>query len=147
MVATDSFRVLVIDDQAAIRDSLRAFLQVGSRWRVCGEAADGAEGVRAATRLEPDLIIMDIAMPCMDGIQATREIRKALPATPILMLSFHDSPHMVTASFRAGATGYVLKANLARDLLRAVETVARRQRFLSDGLREQSPDGRGGLLS
>ncbi len=136
MVATDSHRVLVVDDQEAVRSSLRAFLEVSSDWQVCGEAADGEEGAREATRLAPDLIIMDIAMPRMDGIQATREIRKVLPETPILMLSFHDSPALVNASFRAGATGYMVKSNLGRDLLRALETVSRHERFLSDGLRE-----------
>jgi DNA-binding NarL/FixJ family response regulator len=82
---------------------------------------------------------MDIAMPRMDGIQATREIRKILPDTPVLMLSFHDSPHMVAASFRAGATGYVVKTSIARDLLQAVETVSRRESFLSEDLRDERP--------
>jgi DNA-binding NarL/FixJ family response regulator len=139
MVAIESHRVLVIDDQEPIRSSLRAFLEVSERWEVCGEAADGLQGAEEAARLDPDLIIMDIAMPKMDGIQATREIRKALPHTPILMLSFHDSPDMISASFRAGASGYVLKSHLARDLLQAMEIVSRHERFLSAGLREVGP--------
>ena len=136
MVVPATQRVLLVDDQAPVRSSLRAFLEVSSNWEVCGEAGDGEEGIREADRLGPDLIIMDIAMPRLDGIQATREIRKSLPDTPILMLSFHDSPHMVSASFRAGASGYILKANIARDLLRAMEAVTHSERFLSDGLRE-----------
>jgi DNA-binding NarL/FixJ family response regulator len=139
MVAIESYRVLVVDDQEPVRSSLRAFLEVSAKWQVCGEAADGREGAEEATRLAPDLIIMDIAMPKLDGIQAVREIRKALPHTPVLMLSFHDSPDMISASFRAGATGYVLKSHLARDLLHAMEAVSRHERFLSAGLRELGP--------
>jgi DNA-binding NarL/FixJ family response regulator len=136
MVALDLCRVLLVDDQEPVRSSLRAFLEIFPKWQVCGEAIDGEQGAREAARLAPDLIIMDVAMPRMDGIQSTREIRKVLPQTPILILSFHDSPHMVSASFRAGATGYLLKARLGRELIPALETVSRHERFLSAGLRE-----------
>lgn len=137
MVTTDQFRILLVDDQEAIRRGLRAFLGFEHKWQVCGEAANGRDAVQAASQLQPHLIIMDITMPEMDGIEATREIKKAVPDAEILMLSLHDSRQLVNASFQAGASGYMLKSDLGRELFHALDTVAKHERFLSPGLVKQ----------
>ncbi|MGH9453513.1 MAG: response regulator [Terriglobia bacterium] len=139
MVTTDQYRILLVDDQEAIRRGLRAFLGLERKWQVCGEAVNGRDAVEVASQLQPDLIIMDITMPEMDGIEATREIRKVLPEAQILMLSLQNSHKLISDSFQAGATGYMLKSDLGRELFHALETVAKRDRFLSPALLKRGP--------
>lgn len=109
-------------------------MELSAKWLICGEAANGREATAVAPTLNPDVILMDISMPEVDGVEATREIRKTLPRTPILILSMYDSRQLVDESFRAGASGYMLKQDLGRELVHALEAVSRGERFLSPGL-------------
>lgn len=134
MTTTHQCRILVVDDQEVIRRGLRTFVELSAKWLICGEAANGREATAVAPTLNPDVILMDISMPEVDGVEATREIRKTLPRTPILILSMYDSRQLVDESFRAGASGYMLKQDLGRELVHALEAVSRGERFLSPGL-------------
>ncbi len=118
--------VAIVDDQALIRAGFRLILQQASGFTVAGEAADGAAAVDLAARARPDVILMDIRMPAMDGIEATRRIRAAAGASPaprILILTTFDLDEYVYAALKAGACGFLLKDTLAADLLAAVRTV------------------------
>jgi DNA-binding NarL/FixJ family response regulator len=90
MTTTHKSRILVVDDQEIIRRGLRIFLELSPKWLICREAANGREATAVAPTVNPDVILMDISMPDVNGIEATRQIRKTLPETPILMLSMHD---------------------------------------------------------
>ncbi len=141
MAATNHHRILVVDDQQVIRRGLRSFLEPNPKWEVCGEASNGREATEAARRARPDVIIMDVTMPEMDGIAATREIKKFLPGARILILSMHDSAQLVDSALRAGASGYMLKDDLGRQLFVALETVLLGDRYLSPRLQKKEPDG------
>ena len=113
-------RVLVVDDHAVVREGLRAFLELQDGIEVAGEAADGEEAVTAAERLVPDVILMDLVMPRLDGVAAMRVLRERLPATRVIVLtSFLDDDKLLPA-LRAGAAGYLLKNAPPQDLARAV---------------------------
>ena len=126
------YRVLVVDDHEAFRRTLCAFIGLDEKWEVCGHAVNGREGAEQALRLRPDVVLMDISMPEMDGIAACRVLRRDLPAVPIIMLSADDSPETIDASMKAGVSGYLVKRDLDRDLFRALETVVKGGRFLNE---------------
>lgn len=109
-------KVLVADDQLIVREGLRAVLSAEADIQLVGEAADGQEAVALAAQLEPDVVLMDVRMPQMDGIEATRLIKEHKPQVCVLMLSVHDSDAYIVDSVRAGAGGYLLK-DCSRDLL------------------------------
>src|SRR5690242_9254040 len=110
-------RILLTDDHEVVRRGLRALLPAeSSDWKICGEASNGIEAIKKAKRLRPDLIIMDISMPEMDGLEATRQILKALPSTEVIVLTVHDSQQMLARVLASGARGCVLKSDVARDL-------------------------------
>jgi PAS domain S-box-containing protein len=113
-------RVLVADDHAVMRAGLRAILAQDQRLQVVGEAQDGREAVALATRLQPDLVLMDVVMPDWDGLQATRALKQACPMTSVLMLSMFDDPDVLLDAVRAGAAGYVLKAASEADVRAAI---------------------------
>ncbi len=123
-------RVLICDDHAIFRDGLKNVLGQGAQLEVAGEAANGLEAVRMARTLEPDLVIMDIAMPEMSGIDATREIIAASPGTRVIILSMHSRKTFIMESLKAGARGYVLKDSAGDKLLMAVAAVLRGESFL-----------------
>jgi NarL family two-component system response regulator LiaR len=113
-------RVLVVDDHAFVREGLRAFLDVQDGIEVVGEAADGEEGVAEAQRLRPDVVLLDLVMPRVDGVRALRALRERLPATrAIVLTSFLDEDKLLPA-LRAGAVGYVLKNSPPAEVVRAV---------------------------
>ncbi|MGC2549420.1 MAG: PAS domain S-box protein [Candidatus Sulfotelmatobacter sp.] len=130
-------RVLVVDDHEVVRRGVRSLIQSHSNYDVCGEAVDGQDAVEKAQQLNPDVIVMDVSMPRLNGLEATHLIRAALPDSEILILSQHDSPEMVRQAFKAGARGYVVKSSIARDLLAALECVGRRQPFFEREMSEQ----------
>jgi PAS domain S-box-containing protein len=130
-------RVLVVDDHEVVRRGVRSLIQSHSNYEVCGEAVDGQDALEKAQELNPDVIVMDVSMPRLNGLEATHLIRAALPDSEILILSQHDSPEMVRQAFKAGARGYVVKSSIARDLLAALECVGRRQPFFERALSEQ----------
>jgi DNA-binding NarL/FixJ family response regulator len=113
-------RVLLVDDHTLLRQGLRAILEREADIRVIGEACDGRDALRKATALKPDVVVLDISMPRVNGVEATRHIRADLPATRVVALSMHDGEDYVESILRAGATGYVLKDAPARDLVAAI---------------------------
>ncbi|HEY6945048.1 MAG TPA: response regulator transcription factor [Candidatus Acidoferrum sp.] len=124
-------RILVADDHHVVRTGLRALLESKAEWRVCAEAANGREAVEKASQLQPDVAVLDIGMPLLNGVEATRQIRKVSPGTEILILTMYDSEHMVQGVLDAGARGYILKDDADRNLLAAVEALRRHKSYLS----------------
>jgi DNA-binding NarL/FixJ family response regulator len=116
-------RILIADDHEIFRKGLRSLLESCAEWEICGEAANGLEAIEATRKLTPDIVLMDIAMPHVNGLDATKQIRKEFPKTRVLILSQHDSPHMLAAAADAGAFAYVTKSQVARDLLAALDAV------------------------
>lgn len=124
-------RILVADDHQVVRAGLRALLESKTGWQVCAEAANGREAVEKANECQPDVAVLDIGMPLLNGVEATRQIRKVSPNTEILILTMHDSEHMVQGVLEAGAHGYILKDDADRNLLAAVEALRRHKPYLS----------------
>jgi DNA-binding NarL/FixJ family response regulator len=124
-------RVLIADDHAMIRDGLVALLKGDARVEVVGAAADGREAVRLARELAPAVVIMDIAMPGMNGVEALREIQERSPDTRVLILSMFSSLEHVQQAFNAGASGYLLKESAGAELRGAIEQVDAGRRYLS----------------
>ena len=127
-------RILIADDHGIVRTGLRLQLERNDQFEVVGEAADGREAVRLAEELVPDIVIMDIAMPSLNGIQAAAQIVKALPQVGIIMLSMHSDETYITRTLAAGARGYLLKDNAEVDLYRAVQVVAQGKPFFSPAI-------------
>jgi DNA-binding NarL/FixJ family response regulator len=119
-------RVLIADDHRLFAEALEAILGTDGRVEVGGQAADGAEAVRLALKLRPDVILMDIAMPIMDGVEATREIRAQWPQACVLMLTSSNSKSDVDRARAAGAAGYVTKERIAAELIEAILELAGR---------------------
>src|SRR5215467_6302671 len=124
-------RILVADDHQVVRTGLRTLLESKAGWKVCAEAANGRDAVEKASELHPDVAVLDIGMPLLNGVEATRQIRKVSPATEILILTMHDSEHMIQGVMDAGAHGYILKDDADRNLLAAVESLRRHKPYLS----------------
>jgi DNA-binding NarL/FixJ family response regulator len=129
-------RILIADDHGLVRRGARAILHSRNGWRVVGEAANGREAVEKAIELKPDVAVVDIGMPDMDGIEVTRQIRSAVPNTKVLMLTMHDSDRMVRRALDAGALGYLLKSDLTDSLPKAVKAIAEGKRFLAPKVSE-----------
>ena len=127
-------RILVADDHQVVRTGLRTLLESKAGWQVCAEAANGREAVEKAGQMQPDVAVLDIGMPLLNGVEATRQIRKASPKTEILILSMHDSEHMIQGVLDAGARGYILKDDADRNLLAAVDSLRRHKPYLSSRL-------------
>jgi DNA-binding NarL/FixJ family response regulator len=125
-------RVLIIDDHEVLRAGVRTLLERNPEIEVCGEASDGLEGVQKAVQLKPDLVILDIDMPVLDGFSTAREISKLSPSVPILLLSLHVAPNLIAIAKSSGASGYVAKNQAAFVLLKAVDTVTHNQTFFPD---------------
>jgi DNA-binding NarL/FixJ family response regulator len=122
-------RILLVDDHPVVRQGLRTLLEGRSEWEVAGEASDGLEAVEKVNSLQPDVVVLDITMPRMNGIEACRVIKERKPGVEVLFVTQHDSPQMMREALAAGARGYVVKSNLARDLLEAIEQVSQHRVF------------------
>jgi len=116
-------RILIADDHGIVRDGLRALIEKQPDMEVVGEAEDGQMAVELAEELLPDVVIMDITMPNLNGIEATRQIVEEMPGVKVIALSIHSDRHFVVDMLKAGVSGYVLKACLSDDLIRAIRTV------------------------
>jgi DNA-binding NarL/FixJ family response regulator len=124
-------RILVCDDHSVVRRGVRALLESQRGWKVCGEAATGSEAVEKARRLRPDVVVLDIAMPELNGFEGARRILESVPRTRVLILSMYDSEQAVRDALAAGARAYVSKSDLDRDLLVAVDLVAQNKTFFT----------------
>jgi DNA-binding NarL/FixJ family response regulator len=129
-------RILVADDHELVRRGVRGLLQAQRGWTVVGEAVTGREAVEKAKTLKPDVVIIDISMPELDGLQATRHFREEAPNTKVVILTMHESDQMVRRVLEAGALGYVLKSDLAACLVKAVNDVSKGKRFLTPKVSE-----------
>src|ERR1700761_5803081 len=116
-------RILLADDHELVRRGLRTLLESQPGWEVCGEASDGRSAVEMSRRLEPDIVVMDVSMPELNGFEATRQILSKQPRIEVLALSMHESQQMVNEVLDAGARGYVLKSDAGSDLVAAVEAL------------------------
>jgi len=141
---TETVRVLLADDHDILRDGLKALLTMAGDISVVGEARTGREAVAEAERLRPDVVLMDITMPELDGVEATRRIRQTAPEVRVLFLTMHEAEEYLLRSVRAGASGYVIKRTAAADLLAAVRAVAQGEMFLSPGVAHALAGGRNG---
>jgi PAS domain S-box-containing protein len=123
-------RVLIVDDHEIVRQGVRTLIAGLSNYEVCGEAANGHDALEKARQLNPDIVVMDVSMPGLNGLDATPLILSALPNAEVLILSQHDSREMVRQAFKAGARGYVVKSSVAKNLLAALDSVSRHQPFV-----------------
>jgi two-component system, NarL family, response regulator NreC len=124
-------RILVADDYRLVRQAIRRLLGDEPGWEIVAEASNGHEAVRLAREHQPDLVVIDAAMPALSGIEATRQITRAAPGTRVLMLSVHDDERYVIEALEAGADGYVLKEAADSELVRAINDVIEGRRFVS----------------
>src|ERR1700724_2903998 len=124
-------RILIADDHEVARRGIRSLLESHPGWEVCAEAKDGRDAVELATRTKPDLVLLDIGMPNLNGLEAARQILASSPDVPILILTMHDSDQVVREVLRAGARGFLLKSDAGRDLVAAVEALQMRRTFFT----------------
>jgi DNA-binding NarL/FixJ family response regulator len=126
-----ALRILIADDHSVVRAGLRSLLESHPGWEVCAEAADGREAVEKAAKLKPPVAVLDIGMPLLNGVEATRRIRKSSPDTEILVLTMHESEDLVQQVIEAGARGYILKDDADRILIAAVDAVRNHKPYFS----------------
>lgn len=131
--------ILVADDHEAMRRGVREVLAEQPGWEVCAEAADGRAAVALALQHRPDVVILDLSMPVLNGVEATRRIREALPGTEVLVFTGAEGEQLARAVVDAGANGYVLKSDPADELVRAVAALARRSCYFTPRMRAVSP--------
>jgi PAS domain S-box-containing protein len=129
-----TMRVLIVDDHEVVRRGVRSLLLTQPEYEVCGEAVDGREAVEKAALLKPDLIVMDVSMPNLNGLDATSRIRSLLPDSKVLILSQHESAEMVRQAFRVGARGYVIKSSISSNLLVALAGVTEHRAFIDPAI-------------
>jgi DNA-binding NarL/FixJ family response regulator len=129
-------RILVADDHEVVRRGIRALLETQPQWTVCGEAATGYEAVDKAHLLKPDLLIVDISMPGLNGLETIRQIHKVMPRMEILVLTMHESEQIMREALAAGAHGYLSKSEAARNLLAAVESLRNHKSFFDSKVTE-----------
>src|SRR5262249_16756601 len=130
-----NIRVLLADDHAVMREGLRALIAGAAGISVIGDVADGRAAVQRVAELKPDVVVMDVSMPDLNGIDAARLIRAKSPATKVVMLSMHSSTEHVYRAFEAGAAGYVLKHSAGNEVIAAIQAAHAGQRYLSKALR------------
>jgi DNA-binding NarL/FixJ family response regulator len=130
-------KVLIADDHAVVRDGLAALLNADLTIEVLGTAANGREAVKKTGKLKPNVVVMDIAMPELNGIEATVQIRQDYPATQVIILSMHDTSEHIYQALRAGAKGYLIKESAGKEVVEAVRKVNQGQQYLSQSIQEK----------
>jgi len=136
-LASPTIRILVVDDFEAWRQRIRSMLQTRPELCVVAEAADGLEAVQKAQELKPDLILLDICLPGLNGIEVAHQVSRLVPSATIVFVSQNNDPDLVAAARTNGAKGYVLKVDVNRELLPAIEAVLRGDHFASTGLAQR----------
>lgn len=131
-----ALRILVADDHEVVRHGVRSLLEGHPGWEVCAEAADGREAVEKAIQLKADVVILDIGMPNLNGLEATRQILRSVPQARVLILTMHESEQVVREVLEAGARGFLLKSDAGRDLVAAVEALQRHKTFFTSKVAE-----------
>jgi len=134
-------RILIADDHEVARQGIRALLESHPGWEVCAEAKDGREAVELATNSKPDIVLLDIGMPNLNGLDAARQILAMSPAIRILILTMHDAEQVVREVLAAGARGFVLKSDAARDLVAAVDALQHRRTFFTTRVTQMVMNG------
>jgi len=134
-------RILVADDHEVVRKGLMALLGQRPDWQVCGEATNGREAVKLALKFRPNVAIIDLSMPELNGLEATRQIRHDVPETEVLVFSMYENEQFVRDLLAAGARGYVLKSDVSTQLITAIETVARHKPFFTSDVAEKVLEG------
>jgi DNA-binding NarL/FixJ family response regulator len=136
-----ALRILVADDHEVARQGIRALLESHAGWEVCAEAKDGREAVEGANKYKPDVLLLDIGMPNLNGLDAARQILSITPDARILILTIHDSEQVVREVLAAGARGFLLKSDAGRDLMAAVEALEHRRTFFTPKVAQMMLDG------
>jgi DNA-binding NarL/FixJ family response regulator len=136
-----TLRLLLADDHEIVRQGLRSMLEAQRDCQVVGEAADGRQAVVMTKELNPDVVILDIGMPSLNGLEATRQILKMRPQTKVLILTMHESDAVIREVLDAGARGYILKTDAGRDLVTAVESLRRNKTFFTSRVSQMILDG------
>lgn len=134
-------RILIADDHDVIRRGLCQVISQRSDWQICGEAKTGREAVALAEQLKPDVVVMDIAMPELNGLEAVRRIRQAVPKVEFVILTLHLSDQLVFDIVQAGARSYILKSDADKDLITAVDAASRRRTYFTSKVSEIMFDG------
>jgi DNA-binding NarL/FixJ family response regulator len=124
-------RVLIVDDHAFVRRGVQMILESFPDWELCAQASNGKEAIQMVEELKPDVVLMDVSMPVMDGIEATRVLRRANSGTKIVLLTLHESAEVLRTGFRAGANGYLLKADAEEELIKALRVVIGEGSYIS----------------
>jgi DNA-binding NarL/FixJ family response regulator len=124
-------RILLVDDHEMLRRGIRAILTERADWEICGEASNGRQAVEMAEKLRPDVVVMDLAMPELNGLEATRQIRRILPKAEVLVLTFDESEALVQEVIQAGARGYLLKNDVSHVLIHAVDSLSHHRPYFT----------------
>ena len=136
-------RILIADDHELVRAGLRALIESHAEWNVCGEAVSGREAVKRAQKLKPDLVVMDISMPDLNGLEATRQILRDVPGTEVLVFTMDQSEQAAGAARAAGAQAYVSKTATGRELAKAIAAMIQHKPFSAEGFQIPAPEGYG----
>ena len=138
---TKKARILLADDHEIVRRGLRNLIEDRPEWSICCEAADGRKAVDEAMRAKPDIVVMDIAMPRMNGLEAARRIVDKLPRTEVLILTMHESKQLIQDVLKSGARGYILKSDAGKDLIAGIEALLDHKPFFSHKVSEVVLEG------
>lgn len=141
MVGAGSLKVLVADDHEVVRKGLRTILEEQPGWEVSGEASDGREAVDKVRALKPDVSVVDVGMPGLNGLEATRQMLRNDPETKVLILTMHESDPLIREVLDAGARGYLLKSDAGKDLISAVEAIRRNKTYFTARVAQMVLDG------